>query len=99
MFLLSALDIALQEKLLSPAYQDLKPDKEFLTSFAGVLGSNWPQLAAALSLSEEETDEECRMEGVSGGKQAILVLQKWALADDATYGQLCRKLQTFDFAT
>ena len=79
-------------------YQDIKPDEEFLTSFAGVLGSIFPRLAVALSLSEEEM-EECRMEGVSGEMQAFLALQKWALADDATYGQLCRKLQTFEFAT
>lgn len=78
--------------------RDLKPDEEFLTSFAGVLGSKWAALAAALSLSEEET-KECRVKVASGEKRAVLVLEKWASADDATYGQLCKALQTFEFAT
>ena len=56
--------IGLQEKLLTPQYHDLKPDVEFLESFAGVVGSKWPSLAASLSLNDEEI-EEVRKEGGS----------------------------------
>ena len=35
-------DIALQQKLLAPEFCNLKPDVEFLESFAGVVGSRWP---------------------------------------------------------
>ena len=91
-------DITLQEKMLSADYQDLKPEEEFLVSFAGMLGSKWASLAAALSLSEEEV-EECRRDGSCKEKQAYLALHKWALRDGATCKQLCRRLQTFEFVT
>ena len=93
-----ALDFILQEKMLSAEYQDLKPEEEFLEAFAGVLGFKWASLAAAISLSEEEL-EECRRDGSSKEKQAISALHKWALRDGATYRQLCRRLQAFEFAT
>ena len=92
-----ASNITLQEKLLSADYQNLKPEDDFLEPFSGVLGSKWASLAAALSLSEEEV-EECRRDGSSKEKQAILALHKWALRDGATYGQLCRRLQAFELA-
>jgi hypothetical protein len=57
-------DIQLQEKLISQDYHNIKPDKEFLEPFAGVVGSEWPSLAASLSLSDDEI-EEMRKAGAS----------------------------------
>ena len=87
----------MQEKLLSADFQDLKPEEDFLESFAGVLGSKWASLVAALSLSKEDI-EECRRNGSSKEKQAILALKIWALRDGATYSWLCRQLQAFELA-
>ena len=85
--------IGLQEKLLAPQYHDLKPDVEFLESFAGVVGSKWPSLAASLSLSDEEIGE-ARKEGGSPQDCARQTLNKWSSREDATYGQLCQILET-----
>ena len=81
--------IKLQEKLLAPQYRDLKPDEDFLSSFAGVVGCKWPSLAASLSLSEEVRKEES-----SQRDQALQMLKLWAARDGATYGQLCQTLKT-----
>ena len=64
-----------------------KPDTEFLQSFAARVGSNWPSLAASLSLSkraieEVKTHKDC----------ALNMMKKWAAKEDATYGQLYQKL-------
>jgi hypothetical protein len=59
-------DIQLQEKLISQDYHNIKPDKEFLEPFAGVVGSEWPSLAASLSLSDDEIEEVRR----AGGSQS-----------------------------
>ena len=82
----------LQKKLLEPCNYDLKPDKEFLSAFAGVVGSKWPSLATTLSLSEGEI-EEVKKESLSQQDHAFLMLNKWASREDATYGQLCLKLK------
>ena len=72
----------------------MKPDEEFLELFAGVVGSQWPSLAASLPLSEEEI-MEVRKGDVSQRKCAFKMLHKWVSTGDATYGQLCHKLMTF----
>ena len=80
----------LQEKLLAPQNHDLKPDMEFLESFAGVVVvSKWPALAAFLGFSDEEV-EEVRKEQ----DHALGMLRKWASREGATYGQLYRRLKT-----
>ena len=85
--------VGLQEKLLSSQCHDVKPDVPFLESFAGVLGSKWPSLAASLSLSGDEM-EEVRMEEGSPQEFALRMLKKWFSREDATYGQLCQALKT-----
>ena len=83
----------LQEKLLEPQNHGLKPDVEFLCAFAGVVGSKWLSLATTLSLSESEI-KEVKGEGLFQQDHALQMLEKWASREDATYGQLCRKLKT-----
>ena len=85
--------IGLQEKLLASQYHDLKPDVEFLESFAGVVGSKWPSLAASLFLNDEEIGE-VRKDGGSPQDCARQTLNKWSSREDATYGQLCQMLVT-----
>ena len=80
----------LQGKLLSPQFHGIKPDEEFLESFAGVVGTKWPALAASLSLSEEEIEEVRREEQDC----ALRMLEKWVSREDATYQQLCEALKT-----
>ena len=84
--------IGLQEKLLAPQYHALKPDMEFLESFAGVVGSRWPSLAASLSLNDDELGE-VRKEGGSPQGCALWMLEKWSSREDATYAQLCQMLK------
>ena len=84
----------LQEKLLAPQYRDLKPDEEFLESFAGVVGSKWPSLAASLSLSGEEIEEVKKDEGLSQQKLPLRMLRLWVSREDATYAHLCQTLKT-----
>ena len=79
----------LQEKLLEPQYHDLKPDVEFLESFAGVVGSRWPSLAASLSLSGDAIEVK---EGGYPQDCAFSMLMKWSSREDATYGQLHQAL-------
>ena len=86
----------LQEKLLEPQYQDLKPDVEFLESFAGVVGSRWPSLAASLSLSGDAIEEV--KEGGYPQDCAFSMLMKWSSREDATYGQLHQALLLFSFS-
>lgn len=84
------LHVELQEKLLVKRNQNLKPDNRFLVPFAGVVGSKWQSLAVSLSLSESEVMGE----GVSHQDRALQMLKKWVMREDATYGQLCQKLNT-----
>ena len=85
--------IELQEKLLSPQFQDSKPDLQFLESFAAVVGSKWPSLAAALSMSADER-EGVRMEDGSHREYALWVLKKWCSREDSKYCQLKQALRT-----
>ena len=94
--ILTGVTIQLQEKLLQPENHHLKPDVEFLSAFAGVVGSKWPSLATTLSLSESEI-REVKGEGSSQQDYALQMLKKWASREDATYGQLCQRLRTFSF--
>jgi hypothetical protein len=86
--------IGLQEKLLSPQYRDLKPDVEFLESFAGVVQFQWSYLAASLSLSHDEIEEVRKKKNLSQQDQAFKMLNVWCLRADATFDGLCRVLQT-----
>ena len=65
----------------------------FLESFAGVVGSKWPLLAASLSLSGDEMEEVRREEG-SHQDCALRMLKKWFSKEDATYGKLFQALKT-----
>jgi len=73
----------------------LTPDVEFLQLFAAVLGPKWPSLAVLLLISESEIEEIKRAKKVSQEEQALRMLKKWALKEDATCGSLCQKLQHF----
>ena len=86
--------VQLQEKLLDQDNFSVKPDDEFLELFAGVVGSQWPSLAASLPLSEEEI-MEVRQGDVSQRECVFKMLHKWASTSDATYGQLRHRLMTF----
>ena len=85
--------IKLQEKLLHSDSHSLKPDTEFLGLFSGVVDSNWPSLAASLSLSESEI-KKVKREGGSEGDQALRMLSEWVRRKEATYGLLCKTLKT-----
>ena len=89
----SGVPIQLQKSLLSPEQRDLKPDKQFLELLAGELGSNWPSLASALSLTSSEV-EEVKKKHSHLDHAALQMLQKWVEREDATYGQLCHKLKS-----
>jgi hypothetical protein len=65
---------------------------EFLESFAGVVGSKWPSLAASLSLSDDEM-EEVRKEESSLQDQALKVLNMWCSREGATFGALYQVLK------
>jgi hypothetical protein len=84
--------IELQEQLLAPHFQALKPSEEFLGLFAGVVGSKWPSLAASLSLKDADIEEVKKEEG-SAQNRAFKMLMMWRLQDSATHGQLCQTLK------
>ena len=84
--------VQLQETLLSAEQQDLKPDKQFLELLADEVGSKWPSLASALSLTSSEVEEVKKKH--SHLDHALQMLQKWVEREDATYGQLCHKLKS-----
>ena len=91
--LLSGQHIQLQKTLLSPEQRDLKPDQQFLELFAAEVGSKWPSLASALSLTSSEVEEVKKCKQCSHQEHALQVLKKWVEREDATYGQLCHKLK------
>ena len=71
-----------------------EPEEGFLQSFAAVVGSKWPYLAALLSLSGSEIQEVRKEgEGLSQTDHAFLMLSKWAAREGATYSQLYEKLK------
>ena len=74
---------------MCPEQRDLKPDKRFLELLAGEVGSKWPSLASALSLTSSEVEEVKKKHS-----HALQMLQKWVEREDATYGQLCHKLKS-----
>ena len=86
--------IQLQEKMLGQETQALKPDEAFLRSLSGEVGSRWPSLAVSLSLSEGEIEGLKEKVGLSQQELALQMLRVWASGEEATYGQLCRKLKT-----
>ena len=85
--------IDLQKKLLDQQSHHLKPDAEFLQSFAHVVESKWPSLASSLSLSGDEI-ADVKEEGLTQQDCALKMLKKWSAKEDATYGQLCQVLKT-----
>ena len=87
---IAGVQVKLQEKLLEKKYRFLKPDEDFLSSFAGVVGSKWPALATSLSLSGDVI--EVKGKENSQEAQALQMLKLWAARGDPTYGQLCQWL-------
>ena len=85
----------MQEKLVDQQYSNLKPEEGFLQSFAKVIGKDWPRLASLLSLSTRDIMQEVKRQGKHcPTDQALYMLQKWKLKDEATYGQLYKSLWT-----
>ena len=85
--------ISIQEKLVDQQYSNLKPEDGFLQSFAKVIGKDWPHLASLISLSVRDIMHEIKYQGkCSPTDQALYMLQKWKLKDEATYGQLYKSL-------
>ena len=85
--------VDLQKKLLDKHNHNLKPDEEFLQSFANVVGSKWPSLASSLSLSGDEI-ASVKGEGLTEQNCTFKMLKKWSAKEDATYGQLYLILKT-----
>ena len=79
--------------MLDKKYAILKPDSEFLELLAGEIGCEWISFAASLSLNGEVL-EELKRETFSQKERALLMLKKWVVREDATYGQLCWILKT-----
>ena len=88
-----AVHVDLQKKLLDKQIHGIKPDEEFLRSFADVVGSKWPSLASSLSLSEDEI-VNVKKEGLTQQDCALKMLKKWSAKEDTTYGQLYQVLKT-----
>ena len=89
--LCSGIQVELQKRLLPKENQPLKPEMSFIESFAGVVGSLWPSLAASLSLSVSEIEE---VKALPQQDQAVQMLKKWVSREGATYGQLRQGLVT-----
>ena len=90
--------IKIQEKLLDPLKSNIKPDDSFLKLFADIVNNNWPYLASLLSLSTRDIMDELKgRERLSPADQALYMLQKWKLKEEATYGLLCERLRTVLF--
>ena len=87
--------VDLQKKLLDQQNHHLKPDAEFLQSFANVVGSKWPSLASSLCLSGDEiANVKEELEGLTQQDCALKMLKKWSAKENATYGQLYQLLKT-----
>ena len=88
--------ICLQKKLIETHYSNVKPDNDFLCSFATVVGKNWPSLASLLSLSASDIEEIKRESGrtTTHTEQALQMLKMWSSRMEATYGYLYSKLET-----
>ena len=84
-------DVLLQKKIVKNS--SLRPDEDFLQSFAVVIGSRWQCLASPLSLTSEDIASIKRdTRGAEPTRQALVMLQKWATRETATYGQLRERL-------
>ncbi len=91
---LNCIDVPLQEKILEND-SSLRPDEDFLQSFAATIGSRWQCLASPLSLTFEDIASIKReTRGAEPTRQALVMLQKWAIRETATYGQLKERLCT-----
>ncbi|XP_064398139.1 uncharacterized protein LOC135344779 [Halichondria panicea] len=87
-------NVPLQKKILEKD-SSLRPNEDFLQSFADVIGSRWQCLAFPLSLTSEDIVSIKReTRGAEPTRQALIVLQKWAARETATYGQLRERLRT-----
>ena len=85
----------LQDKILSEDNSTVRPDSDFLQSFAAIVGSRWQCLASPLSLTSEDIVSIKReTRGAEPTRQALAMLQKWAASETATYGQLRERLCT-----
>ncbi len=87
------IDVPLQEKILK-SNSSLRPDKEFFQSFAAVIGSQWQCLAFPLSLTSEDIVSIKKETRGGPTRRALIMLQKWAARETATYGQLRERLRT-----
>ena len=88
------IDVPLQKKILEKD-SSLRPNEDFLQSFAAVIGSRWQCLAFPLSLTSEDIVSIKReTRGAEPTRQALVMLQKWATRETATYGQLRERLRT-----
>ncbi len=93
--LLFVAEVPLQRIILDESKSISHPDMDFLQSFAAIIGSRWQCLASLLSLTSEDIvsiKKESR--GAEPTRQALVMLQKWAASDTATYGQLQERLCT-----
>ena len=86
--------IQLQEKLLQLDTKSQKPDKEFLLSLSVEVGSKWPSLAVSLLLGKGEIVELKEKVWLSQQELAFQMLRTWSSREEATYGQLYRKLNS-----
>ncbi len=81
--------------LLDQENQDCKPDVEILKILSEVVVSKRLSLTSIFSLTSSELAEVKQGEGLSQQEHTFPVMKKWAATrEDATYGQLCKSLQT-----
>ncbi len=86
--------MALQEKILEND-SSFRSDEEFLQLFAVIIGSRWQSLAFPLSLTSEDiVSIKRKTRGAEPTRQALVMLQRWAARETATYGQLRERLRT-----
>ncbi len=88
------IDVSLQEKILE-SNSSTCPGEDVLQSLAAIIDSRWQCLVSPLSLTSEDIVSIKRvMRGTEPTRQALVMLQKWAARETATYGQLRKRLCT-----
>lgn len=88
-------DLPLQCNILDEENSTIRPNKDFLKSFADIISSRWQCFASPLSLTSEDIVSIKReTRGAEPTRQALVMLQKWAAHETATYGQLRERLRT-----
>ncbi len=88
-------DVPLQCKILDEENLTIRPNKDFLQSFAAIISSRWQYFASALSLTSEDiVSIKKEASGAEPTGQALVMLQKWASHETATYEQLRERLCT-----